>query len=133
MILRLLPGLALATAGLAAGCGDDDRPATWSYIHEAILAPSCSTPSCHASATAVAGVDLEDREAAYATLVGRGCDDESPAAPRGYVDPGHPESSRLLYLLRGDEVRVPMPPDRMLARRDTRLIEAWILDGAPCD
>ncbi len=123
------------TLGLATGCGEDDRPATWSYLHEAIVEPSCATASCHTQISSVAGVELDDREGAYAILVGRPCDGSTPdgEAPRNFVDPGNPERSRLMYLLRGEDVPVPMPPDRFLPYRDVELVAAWILDGAPCD
>lgn len=128
------PRLALLALALAA-CGVDDRPPTFSYIHAAILAPSCATASCHSQLTAVAGLELDDRVAAYAILVGHACgDDATPGqAPRSFVDPGSPERSRLMYLLRGEDVALPMPPDRLLPYRDVELVADWILEGAPCD
>lgn len=118
--------------GLTAGCGADDRPATWSYIHAAIVVPSCTTASCHSREAAVAYVDLHERELAYATLLGRDCDTQSDA-PGYFVDPGHPESSHLIRLLRNEDVSVPMPPDRLLGLRDIELVEAWIAGGAACE
>ena len=117
------------------GCGEDDRPASFEYIHTAILAPNCATASCHTAAVSQAGVRLHTVDAAYAMLVGRPCDAEDidQQAPRNFVDPGHPERSRLVYLLRGDEVRRAMPPDRLLPEPDIALIERWILEGAPCN
>jgi hypothetical protein len=124
-----------ALALLGGGCGEDDRPATWSYVHAAIIAPSCTSPGCHNDETAVAGVRLGDREGAYAILVGRPCDGTPPpgAAPRNYVDPGSPERSTLVYLLRGEGRAIAMPPDRLLPYRDVALVEDWIAEGAPCD
>ena len=117
------------------GCGEDDRPASFEYIHTAILAPNCATASCHTEAVSQAGVRLHTIDAAYTMLVGRPCDadDIDEQAPRNFVDPGHPERSRLIYLLRGDEVRRAMPPDRLLPDPDIELIERWILEGAPCN
>lgn len=117
------------------GCGEDDRPASFEYIHTAILAPSCATASCHTEAVSQAGVRLHTVDAAYTMLVGRPCDADylDEQAPRNYVDPGHPERSKLVYLLRGDEVRKAMPPDRLLPEPDIELIERWILEGAPCN
>ena len=71
----------------------------------------------------------------YAILVGHACDGNDPPgqAPRNYVDPGSPERSRLLYLLRGEDVPRPMPPDRILPYREVELIARWIEEGAPCD
>ena len=136
---RLLRWLALpllgAALGAASGCGEDDRPASFQYIHTAIIAPNCLTSSCHTSEVAQAGVRLHTVDAAYAILTGRPCDGNNPPgeAPRNYVDPGHPDRSRLMYLLIGDEVRVPMPPDRPLPERDIALVERWILEGARCN
>jgi hypothetical protein len=124
----------VALAGLAA-CGVDDRPASWSYIHEAVIAPNCATASCHAEQTAAGGLRLHTAEAAYAILVGHACDGNDPVgqAPRNFVDPGSPERSRLIYLLRGEDVPRPMPPDRILPYREVELIARWIEEGAPCD
>ncbi len=117
------------------GCGEDDRPASFEYIHTAILAPSCTTASCHTVAVSQAGIRLNSVDSAYAMLVGRPCDADPSAeqAPRNFVDPGHPERSELIHLLRGDEVRKAMPPDRFLPEGDIELIERWILEGAPCN
>lgn len=129
--------LLCALIGLGAiACGSDDRPASWSYIHAAIVVPSCTTSSCHNAFVAPGGVVLEDREGAYTILLGRSCEDEQPGeAPRdgNLVVPFSPESSRLMHLLIGDNVRRAMPPDRPLADADIDLIEEWILAGALCD
>lgn len=126
---------ALALLG-AVACGEDDRPPTWSYVHAAIIVPNCTTSSCHNSFVAPAGVVLQDREGAYTILLGRTCESEQPdeAAPDGnLVVPGSPETSRLMHLLIGDNVRRAMPPDRPLPDPDIDLIEQWIINGAPCD
>lgn len=129
--LAALAGLAVATLG----CGEDDRPATWSYIHAAIIVPGCTTSSCHTEFNAQAGVKLADREGAYAILLGRTCDEPPDQAPSegNLVDPGSPEGSRLMHLLIGEDVPRAMPPDRLLPDADIALIEQWILAGAPCD
>lgn len=125
---------AAASSGLAA-CGEDDRPASWSYIHTAIIAPSCATSSCHTEDNAEAGVDLHSIESAYTILVGRACDSNNPPgqAQRNFVAPGQPERSRLMYLLIGEEVPRQMPPDRPLPDGDVDLVERWILEGAQCN
>jgi hypothetical protein len=132
MVQRL--GL-IAVAAWLAGCGEDDRPASWSYIHAAIIEPGCVTSSCHTRLNAQAGVQLHDRDAAYLILVGRACDGNDPPgqAPRNFVAPGQPESSRLMYLLLGDDVTSQMPPDRPLPDPDIELIERWIFEGAECN
>ena len=117
------------------GCGEDDRPASFEYIHTAILAPNCATASCHTATVSQAGVRLHTIDAAYFMLVARPCDGEpvDEQADRNFVDPGHPERSELMHLLRGEEVRRSMPPDRLLPDPDVELIERWILEGAPCN
>lgn len=120
---------------LAAGCGEDDRPATWSYVHEVIIKPSCTTSSCHNSTVAVGALRLHSPEAAYAILVGRPCDGLDPPgeAPGNFVWPQHGDASRLVQLMRGDETLLPMPPDRLLPFRDVELVVEWIDRGALCD
>jgi hypothetical protein len=117
------------------GCGSDDRPPSFRYIHTAILVPSCTTSSCHTSSVSQGGVRLHSVEAAYTMLTGRPCESNRPPeeAPRSYVDPGHPDRSKLMYLLLGIEVRTAMPPDRPLPEADVALIERWILEGARCN
>ena len=94
MVLRLA-----TVVVLLAGCSasPSSRPATWSYLHAAIIAPNCATSSCHSARTATAGVALDDPEIAYKTLI-----------ERQYVVPGE-DGSTLLLLLEGDE-RKRMPP-----------------------
>jgi len=111
----LLSGLVLA----AACTGDPgERPATWSYLHPAIIAPNCATSSCHSGRVETAGVDLADADEAYLDLTAR-----------RFVVPGDPTSA-LMPLLEGDERR-RMPPDAPLPAADIELIRAWIEAGAP--
>ncbi|MBK9035695.1 MAG: hypothetical protein IPL61_31340 [Myxococcales bacterium] len=125
--------LALALA-LAACETADDRPASWAYVHTAVLEPACATAGCHSRATARAAVDLSTSASAYAVLVGRVCGAPVlPGDPIGnFVRPGHPESSRLMYLLRGERTTI-MPPDVPLPDGEIAVIERWILEGATCD
>jgi len=140
LLQTLAPGcLALALA--LAACDDAaDRPATWSYVHAAILAPACTTAACHSKLTAIAAVDLSDREGAYAVLVGRVCGEPGrPQDPgRNYVTPGSAAYSQLVYQLRGEDAdgrtyRDVMPPDAPLPAVEVELVERWIDDGAACD
>ncbi len=123
--------LALAAGGCETAA---DRPADWAYVHAAILEPSCATALCHGQVAARAGVDLSTSASAYAVLVGRVCGaPPQPGDPVGnFVRPGHPESSRLMYLLRGQRTDV-MPPDAPLPAGEIAVIERWILEGAPCE
>jgi hypothetical protein len=105
---------------LVAGCIDpDERPATWSYVHAAIIEPGCATPTCHGSLGARAGIVLQERDGAYRLLI-----DER------YVVPGSASSSRLMFQLEGQETAL-MPPDAPLPAADVDLVRAWIVDGAP--
>jgi Planctomycete cytochrome C len=94
-----------------------ERPATWTYVHAAIVAPSCATASCHSELAATAGLVLDDPDVAYHALL-----------DRQYVLPGDPDSP-LVFLLDGDE-RPRMPPDAPLPAGDRDLIVTWIVDGA---
>jgi hypothetical protein len=127
--------LVVAALALAAGCVEaDDRPARWSYVHTAILQPACTTAGCHSKLTALAGIDLSDREGAYTILTGRICGapprPEDP--PRNYVTPGSAAYSTLIYQLRGEQ-RDVMPPDAPLPEVEIELVARWIDRGAPCD
>lgn len=105
--------------GSSVACAGDpaERPATWTYLHAAVIAPSCATSSCHSSLAETAGFDFDDAEESYRQLLeGR------------FVIPGDPASS-LLPLLEGDE-RKRMPPDAPLPRADVELVRRWIELGA---
>jgi hypothetical protein len=139
----LLRAGVVAIAALApAGCIDADDRAQFDYVHGAIIAPSCATSNCHTSlgvsaiGVAEAGLELDDREGAYMVLTGSPCDGEvSPDQPlpeRSFVEPGDPEASRVVRMIRGlDTYR--MPPDTPLPEGEIQAIEAWILEGALCD
>lgn len=102
---------------LAAACTSRERPASWSYVHAAIIAPNCATSSCHSERAAAAGVVLDDPDSAYEVLL-----------ERQFVIAGDP-SSTLMSLLAGDE-RPRMPPDAPLPAADIDLVREWIEDGA---
>jgi hypothetical protein len=146
--VRVAMLLALGVVALA-GCGEeeDPRPASWSYIAPAILAPACATASCHGPAAAVAGLDFSTPARGYSSLtrlwvwvvdpdgaISDGCRDvdgtrvcQRPSRP--LVNAFNPAQSRLVHVLRA-EGAPRMPPDRPLPEADIRLIERWILDGA---
>jgi hypothetical protein len=118
-----------------AGCLDGEpRPARWSYLHTAIVQPACATAGCHSTLTAIAGIDLSDREGAYTMLTGRICGEPARPhdPPRNYVTPGSAAYSTLIYQLRGDD-RDLMPPDTPLPDAEIALVARWIDDGAACD
>lgn len=120
----------ISCATLVLACGSDDRPAEWGYLHEAIIRPNCATVSCHTGQNASAGLRLEDRDQAYANLTALPCG-KAEAVGEGFVDPGAPESSRLIAVLRGSDIT--MPPDRLLPIQDVELFETWIAGGAQCN
>jgi len=118
----------------AAACAEE-RPPDWDYVYTAIIRPSCATAACHSATVRQEGLDLSTREDAYRTLVRRPCGSLAP--PSGstgglLVDPGHPQTSSLLYTLRG-ETNLIMPPDFPLPADEIDAVERWILDGATCD
>jgi hypothetical protein len=111
----------------------DDRPPTWSYIHAAIIVPSCATASCHSALVSADGRDLSTPEYAYAALTGRTCD-----APSHAGEPGLDHIRDVfLAVLRAEivrgEARPLMPPDQPLPRVEVEMIEQWFEAGARCD
>jgi len=128
--------LVVAAIALSAfGCDTAaDRPSAWPYVHAAVLRPGCATAACHSKLGSQAGVDLSTPDAAYTLLTGRVCGaPELPGSPAGnLILPGHPESSRLVYLLRGEGGPI-MPPDVPLPDAEIEIVEQWILEGASCE
>ncbi len=118
-----------------AGCPDsEDRPARWSYIHAAIIQPACTTAGCHSALTAIAGVNLAERQGAYTILTGRICG-EPPGPldpPRNFVTPFSAETSKLYHQLVGQNTD-QMPPDTALPPTEVELVARWIDEGAQCD
>jgi hypothetical protein len=129
----LTRSLIITAAVSFAGC-DEPRPASWSYVHTAILRPACTTAGCHSQMTAIAGLDLSGSDGAYALLTGRVCGAPTlpGEAPRWHVDPYNPEGSSLMWRLRGEQIGI-MPPDTPLPESEILLVEQWILGGALCD
>jgi len=137
----------LAGAATFAGCGRDNRPATWEYIAPAIFEPACASGSCHSPAAAVAGLDLSTPDRGYTSLTSlwvwvvdpKGTPEQGCMAMQGTVVcqreqrslivPYVPSQSRLVNVLRAENAP-RMPPDRPLAEGDIELVERWILGGA---
>ncbi len=98
---------------LTCACVDevDPRPASWSYLHAAIIVPSCATSGCHSAFSKTAGISLQDRDPARLLF------------EQGAID---------TPLLRGVQAGTRrMPPDQPLPAADILLVERWILDGKP--
>ncbi len=92
---------------------------------------------CHNSLVATYGFRFDTLEGAYTQLTGVVCDPDVPEVegepPGNFVRPGQPDRSKLVYLLRGDDVPRRMPPDIPLPEKDIELVERWILEGAQCN
>lgn len=137
MVHGWLVCLAFVLSGcLDAGPGDS----RWSYVHAAVIRPSCTTAGCHSTLSAAAGIDLSSRTGAYTFLTGRicGAPPQAQDPPRSFVVPGSPASSQLVYQLRGSDerdrpYRDVMPPDVPLPDVEIELVVAWIEAGARCD
>ncbi len=93
------------------GCGAevDERPASWSYIHAAIIVPNCATSSCHSALARNKGLSFQDRDEARDNFIGW---------------PVDPSLLRVGLIFR-------MPPDQPLPEADIQLIERWIAAGRP--
>jgi hypothetical protein len=122
--------LALTCAVLGACVETGDRPAEWSYIHATIIETNCTTSNCHTDISRAAGISFDDPDEAYEHLAGEPCDSGQPA--HDLVVAGQPELSKLMYLLRGEEVLV-MPPDVRLPDGEIELVQRWIQEGAQCN
>jgi hypothetical protein len=101
--------VAVALSGLGCGGDVDERPASWAYIHAAIIVPNCATSGCHSDLSKTRGLSFMDRETSRATFIGWPVE---------------------LNLLRGERADVTrMPPDQPLPDADIELIGRWIAEG----
>ena len=118
---------------VVAGCaGIEDRPASWSYVHAAIVQPTCARGDCHSRLTKEHGFDFSSREETFAVWRGVSCTGEPvDGEPSGLVTP-HDPNSNVLTLVR-HEGPIKMPPDQPLPAIEVELIERWIMIGAVCD
>jgi hypothetical protein len=130
--------LVVSSVGLIGCGGEEDRPATWSYLSPAIIQPNCATSSCHSKGAAVAGLDLSTVKDGYDSLFNQklapvmGGLPTRPQVTRRLVTPGNPTESRIVNMMRAYGA-ARMPPDRPLAEADIALVEQWILAGANND
>lgn len=124
------------------GCGRvDDRPPTFTYVYETVIANNCATIGCHNSFRQTNGLQFNTKAGAYVGLTGTACNDDDDVGEDGeegivaksYVVSGRPDASHLIRLLEGDNVARRMPPDRGISSVDIGLVEDWILEGAKCD
>ncbi len=110
-----------AAAWVLAACGassahGDDRTAFFESQIRPLLERACV--ECHSGEDASGGVRFTDR---------------AGWADAGVVEPGRPEASRLLEVLRSDDPDERMPPPdsgQTVSAAEIRDIEAWIAAGA---
>jgi hypothetical protein len=123
-----VPRLLLAGALAAAGCADttDERPATFEYVVNAVLAPSCGTATCHNAMTRREGYAFDTIAGARASML-------KDLVPIGGAVPDEVEFTKLHLVLTvdtGDEFNTRMPIDSPLPQADIDLIDRWIGEGA---
>jgi hypothetical protein len=122
----------------ACGTSNDDRPATLSYITEAILAPTCGEAFCHSSFKQSLGYTFDTVDAARKSMI------NGLASPADASDPGN---AALIIWVTVDEpfglkdaqtgqIIGRMPWDAPLPNADVDLMKKWIAAGVPgaqCD
>ena len=110
----------MIAAVAACGVSEDDRPHDFTYIVEAILAPTCGTATCHSTLSKEAGYMFDTVDNARATF-----------NYYSLTDPGSPDDSELIEVLtapRFNDERMPL--DGPMPDKDIDLLRAWITDGA---
>src|SRR5437879_5693341 len=117
--------LASVLAALAAcGTSTDDRPATLSYITEAILQPDCATAECHSSFRQQVGDVFDTIKAARRSIVANGLvvypDD---AAMPGQARLVQAITVGLPSILEPGYGNVRMPYDAPMPNEDVQLIK----------
>lgn len=144
--------LLLAGALVMTGCVEaEERSTNWTYLHAAIIEPSCATIGCHSEATKAAGptfqeVDLSTPEVAYLTITGVECGSGDTPDVLTVVLPSDDgiDDYGLMHILlgrryadrfeAGGEVELAqMPPDSPLPPANLALIRRWLDAGAPCE
>ncbi len=127
-------GITWALVIFAMGCGRvDDRPPTFTYVYETVIAHNCATIGCHNSFRQTAGLQFNTKSGAYVGLTGTSCNDDDEFVANNFVVAGRPDASQVIHMMRGDDYARRMPPDRGISSVDIALVEDWILEGAKCD
>lgn len=115
--------------------------ATWDSLHANAIGPSCT--QCHSGRSPSAGLDLEDIDVAYDSLVGDGTGEPAGDAACGGGDrvlvvPGDPAASLLMHKLEGVDANGDsvcgsrMPIDlEPLEEATIHAFRTWIENGAP--
>jgi entry exclusion lipoprotein TrbK len=133
MFLRLAC-LAAVAGALVAGCQDPltcqvvDHTCAPLYIptfdnaYDNTFKPKCAKGGCHVPPTPKGGMDLSDRDGAYAALLD---------AARDRVIPGNPECSQIIERTTTTDSHYHMPPGAMLLDSERCSLALWIDQGAP--
>jgi hypothetical protein len=113
---------------------------TWDSLHANVIGPACA--QCHSGSGASVGLDLEDIDVAYDSLVGDGSGEPAigPACVGGdrvMVVPGDPAASLLMHKLEGVDdggeavcgSRMPLGNDP-LEEATIHAFRTWIENGA---
>jgi hypothetical protein len=121
----LLIAVATGALGALGGCVEptDERPATFEYIVDTILRPSCATATCHNSMTRREGLSFDSYEEARETFR------REPLV----TDIEVPENNQLIQVVTvsADNEFIPrMPIDGPLPEANIELMRKWILNGA---
>ncbi len=132
----------LCALPIVAGCNvandtGDDRPATFEFVTEAILKPSCGTAECHSAMKRAQGYafdSLDGARKAFKTetpdLVFT-CSQLSP--PEAFPCNNDALNKSRLYKVIDDvdSKGNRMPLDQALSNKDIVLIRTWLQDDAP--
>ncbi|HET9989282.1 MAG TPA: hypothetical protein VFQ65_12215 [Kofleriaceae bacterium] len=125
---------------LIAGCAldkatQDDRPATFEFVTQAILKPSCGVAECHSALKAQKG-DVFDSVAGARTTFTVTHPDlvvtcEQLVPPQTSPCNDAVTKSYLYTVISSQDIEGDrMPLDQALSNKDQELIETWISEGA---
>ncbi|MBX3192702.1 MAG: hypothetical protein KF819_37305 [Labilithrix sp.] len=108
-------------AATYAGCTPLYTP-TYDEVFKRTFKATCAEggADCHASTAKKGGINFDDADEAYASIVG---------ATRS-VRPSDASCSPLVYRLAATDARIRMPPDRSLDPGEQCAIVQWIAAGA---
>jgi hypothetical protein len=125
---------------LIAGCNlqtetQDDRPATFEFITQAILKPSCGNAECHSAMKAVKQDVFDSVEGARKTFTVTHTDlvvtCEQLVPPQPSPCDAAVVKSYLYTVIQDKDIEGDrMPLDQALSNKDQELIERWISEGA---
>ena len=115
----------------------DDRPATFEFITQAILKPSCGTAECHSAMKAEKQDVFDSVDGARTTFTVTHtdlvftCATLQPPEPSPCNNDDVNNSYLVQVISTADNEGDRMPLDQALSNKDIELIRTWIQDGAP--